>query len=118
MRIFRLLFAAVILFTVSSQTSRAATYFDTGNELLSICNDNTPFKSGICSAAPGAYFDMMASIGYKCDEAGVTRGQVRDVLVKYLRDHPETRNRPASFLAFLAFRESFNCRSAPGATLP
>jgi hypothetical protein len=58
-----------------------------------------------------AYLDMMIALGFKCSRvAEATREQSKDVLVKYLADHPETRNSPAAFLAAAAFEQAFNCK--------
>ena len=52
---------------------------------------------------------MMNAVGYKCSTDGVSRGQAKDVLMKFLADHPEIRNYPASQLAVDAFMKSFGC---------
>ncbi len=41
---------------------------------------------------------------------GVTNGQVRDVVVKYLKDHPEERHFLASILAVKALSKAFPCK--------
>ena len=40
---------------------------------------------------------------------GVNNGQRKDVFVKYLRAHPETRHEIASVLFYQAMREAFPC---------
>lgn len=45
-----------------------------------------------------------------CIPEGVLRGQVIDVAKNYLRDHPETRQRSANALVYLALRQAFPCR--------
>lgn len=44
-----------------------------------------------------------------CDSRAVTLDQIRDVFVKYLVDHPESRHERASILFVVALREAF-CR--------
>jgi hypothetical protein len=41
--------------------------------------------------------------------AQVTNRQVQDVVVNYLKAHPETRHQDARLLVALAIREAFGC---------
>jgi hypothetical protein len=41
--------------------------------------------------------------------AGVSGEQMRDVVVKYLRDHPEERHLPGGLMIFMALRGAFPC---------
>ena len=47
---------------------------------------------GVCIGLVSGYFDSM-QMTYTCakDNPGITRGQTRDVVVKFLQDHPEDR---------------------------
>jgi len=88
----------------------AAQYFDTGNELLSICNRRDGGASMLCMGIVSGIADMMMASGYKCNPgAPITRQQAQDVAVKYLRDHPETRHGPAVFSVILAMQKDFDC---------
>jgi hypothetical protein len=44
-----------------------------------------------------------------CMSGGVSAEQMRDVVIKYLRDHPETRDKAAQFLEVRALMEAFPC---------
>jgi len=44
---------------------------------------------------------------YYCAPRGITRGQVRDVALKYLQTHPEMLHKRASILLLEAFTEAF-----------
>jgi hypothetical protein len=73
----------------------AAAYFDTGNEIYERCiaPDKTS-KRQICLAAASAYLDMMRALGSSCTgDDNLTRRQVADVFVKFLRDNPESRQK-------------------------
>jgi hypothetical protein len=87
-------------------------YFDTGNDYFARCSD--PAKNEImCIATASSYFEMMQALNWKCNDAGVNRLQIRDVLVKYLRDNPQHRHVPATFNAILAYEQAFACKSTP-----
>jgi hypothetical protein len=57
----------------------------------------------------GAY-DMMSALGYKCRDKGVNRGQVRDVVLKYMRENPQDRHVPAVFLIAIAGETLLGCK--------
>jgi hypothetical protein len=89
----------------------AAAYFDTGNEVYERCiaPDKTS-KRQICLATASGYLDMMRALGYTCSGDNLTRRQVADVLVKYLRENPESRQKAAPSLALEAFAKGFGCK--------
>jgi hypothetical protein len=70
-------------------STSAAAYFDTGNEVYERCiaPDNSS-KHQTCLTTASAYFDMMRALGYSCNGDKVTRRQVADVFVKFLRENP------------------------------
>jgi hypothetical protein len=89
----------------------AAAYFDTGNEVYERCiaPDKTS-KRQICLATASAYLDMMRALGYSCTGDNLTRRQVADVFVKFLRENPESRQKPGPLLAIEAFSKGFGCK--------
>jgi len=89
----------------------AAAYFDTGNEVYERCiaPDKTS-KHQTCLATASAYFDMIRALGYSRNGEKVTRRQVADVFVKFLRENPESRQKPAPSLAVEAFSKGFGCK--------
>jgi Rap1a immunity proteins len=102
---------AVGVCLVSSVSMPAATYFDTGNQVYERCiaPDKTT-KRQICLATASGYLDMMRALGYSCNDDKVTRRQVADVFVKFLRENPELRQKPAPSLAIEAFSKGFGCK--------
>jgi hypothetical protein len=99
----RLLIAAVA--TVVSFN----TYANTGNRLLEHCL--APKGSGLafgCVSYVDGVADTLAGISaLKCVPGEVNVGQMRDVGVRYLQAHPETRHRPAAELLIAAFAEAW-----------
>jgi hypothetical protein len=78
----------------------AAAYFDTGNEVYERCiAPNKTSKRQICLATASAYLDMMRALGYSCTADNLTRRQVADVLVKFLKENPESRQKSGPSLA-------------------
>ncbi|MBR2118456.1 MAG: hypothetical protein IJ935_07260 [Afipia sp.] len=101
---------AVVFAVCVGWISSAAAAFDDGNDLLQICTNEREFCLGLTSG----YYDMMRTMGVTCPRASnVSRGQVRDVIVKYLNDNPAKRNQSASFLAATALTQGFGCKK-PG----
>ncbi len=90
----------------------APAYFDRGNEIYERCiaPDKTA-KRQICLATASAYLDMMRAQGYSCtSDDNITRRQVADVLLKFLRENPESRQKPGPTLAIEAFSKGFGCK--------
>jgi Rap1a immunity proteins len=56
---------------------------------------------------------MFATVSFKAKpffqvHAEVKSEQMKDIVVKYLRDDPATRHKPAGMLTFLALKEAFS----------
>jgi hypothetical protein len=94
---------------ISNQSRADNLYFLSGNDLYAYCTEDA-YARGICLGAASAYLDMMQVQGFSCNTVGVTRAQIRDVLIKYLRDYPASRNLSAAQLASWAFMSAFNCK--------
>ena len=103
------LVVGVCLFPLVS--TPAAAYFDTGNQVHERCiaPDKTT-KRQICLATTSGYLDMMRALGYSCNDDKLTRRQVADVFVKFLRENPELRQKSGPSLAIEAFSEGFGCK--------
>ena len=88
--------------------------FETGNTLYQKCQGNITQLS-LCIGYIGGAYDGIAAMqdqtGQRiiCPPAGVTQGQMRDIVVKYLQYHPETRNELAADLTALALGAAFPC---------
>lgn len=100
---------SVCLFSLVSIPALA--YFDTGNQVYERCiaPDNTS-KRQICLATASAYLDMMKALGYSCSGDNMTRRQVADVFAKFLKENPESRQKPGPTLAIEAFSKGFGCK--------
>jgi len=90
--------------------------FFSGNHLLAECEsrdassriDCLGYTSGAADAAQGRFY---------CPPDGVTRGQVRDVVIAHLRANAAQRHLTADVLVALALRDVWPCapRATPGA---
>ena len=54
--------------------------------------------------------DAAAGLGYACYPNGVGRDEIREVVLKYLRDHPERLGDPAALLVLNGLFEAFPCK--------
>ena len=94
----------------------------TGNKFLAdYCRDPNEFGSGLCIGYVMGLSDGIAvqqdlllnkpRILWQniCRPEGVTSGQLRDVVVKYVEDHPEKRHEPVWLLAIVAMRSAWPC---------
>jgi len=95
-----------------------------GNELYQTCKDgrrwmdganlrNGPEQSPGCRSYVLGVVDTFMLAGdraEKCDMTNVTAGQLVDVTIKYLADHPDMRQRSASALTAFALNTAF-CRN-------
>ncbi|WP_340099020.1 Rap1a/Tai family immunity protein [Sinorhizobium fredii] len=100
--------------TLAAATPAAASdyfYFENGNKLLRAC-DGDAYAKGFCLGYVTGISDALNGFRQvnnlpRCTERMVTTGQARDVVLKYLKDHPEQRHRPAAGLAMTAIVEGF-----------
>ena len=82
-----------------------------GNKLLSLCTGPTG-KTG-CEAYLSGVSDAAGELGTGkvCIPPAVTTAQMRDVVVKYLKDHPGDREMKAGTLTLRAFSSAFACKA-------
>ena len=94
----------------------ANSFFDDGNKLLELCRGGEDDRT--CVGEIVGHYDMMEEIGYHCEGAThATKSQMRDVVLKFLDDHPALRNKhSAAALSFGAFTVAFSCRLRNSAT--
>jgi Rap1a immunity proteins len=86
----------------------------TGNDLLRLCSGNEAFETNVCTGYIEGVRDgsMFATVSLKAKPffsvpEKVSSDQLRDVVVKYLRDNPGTRHKPAGMLTIFALKEAF-----------
>jgi hypothetical protein len=101
----RLLFVFPFVFA-ASVSAQASVIFQTGNEFLRECE---PTPTAFCLGVAAGYSDMLAVNGQICKQHSVTVAQVKDVIVKFLREHPENRHYSAASLAGVALTDAFPC---------
>lgn len=91
--------------------SRAQAAFQTGNQLLRLCSSNDASERGVCLGYGEAVIDTWDG-SFACAPAGIEAQQVADVLVRYLNAHPESREKDAGSLAFIAVQAAWPCPKA------
>jgi len=109
---------AAFLFTLPFPISpRAQTEpgIDVGNGLLRYCDGMTPKDSnswgdGLCYGyilgSAHTYFDSKIL----CNSGKATHQQIRDIVVKYLIDHPESRHHNSASLILNSLSDIFSCK--------
>ena len=96
-------------------SAQGARFFYTGNELWSLCSGKSDYASGVCIGFVAGVADTLAvgtgilGLGRACFPEQVTEGQARDVVKRYLEQHPERRHYTAANLVAEALVEAFPC---------
>lgn len=103
----------LIALLVMSSPSNAG--FDTGNQLWDACQNredamNTVRCVGYVRGAVDALTFAASTSDLFCLRNGVTAGQVRDVVVNHLAQHPQDRDRGATILVLNALVDAFPCQ--------
>jgi hypothetical protein len=88
--------------------------FLTGNDLLQFCQDISDSGYGRCLGYIEGVVDSMEAARLShhmaaCVREGVAPSKVHNVVIKYLRDHAETRNQAASGLVVNALSDAWHC---------
>ena len=96
---------------VSGSLDAAKTEFVTGNTLYGWCISAN--SRDICTAYVMGVVDQDAFPtglhAYFCLRSEVTGIQLKDVVLKHLQEHPESRDLPASIEVNVALRQMFPC---------
>lgn len=101
---------------IAPMPGKAHALFVDGNTLYGDCTNTgngRAFASGYClgyivAATDGIEFsDVYFRDRERCWSATVTQGQMRDVVVNYLRDHPEKRHLSATTSIRVAVQSAF-----------
>jgi hypothetical protein len=111
MRTLLLLAGMLLVLDVQAQST-----FD-GNKLLEACRKaegpTGSFMEGVCGGYVAAVADVMSTppVAVRaCIPEGATRGQIREVVTKALRDHPEQLHHEAVALTMVALSKAFPCK--------
>lgn len=112
----RLVFCVFAFAAFTFNFANAAVYVR-GNDLLRYCADSsTPSEQGLCIGyieGVEDYSDALSEVRDKhpqCVPAGVEAGQLKDVVVKYLRDNPARRQVFAGVLVYDAIATAWHCK--------
>jgi len=88
---------------------------DNGNEILSMCDDDSNFMAGLClgyirgiSTATDAF--LATDNQFICYPDNVSMGQLRDVVVSYIKRNPSLRHETATLLYMKATTEAWPCK--------
>ena len=88
--------------------------YETGNKLLAICQFPAIYELSDCIAyvagsADQAKLHVQGQPQRFCMPEGVSLGQQRDIVLGYLKQHPEKRQQPSGALIWQAMAEAFPC---------
>jgi hypothetical protein len=108
----KLLIALVLVFCVSGSDAEAVDVWLDGNKLHEWCQSENPISClayvlGVSDVLTGGHFDPKYKL---CDGPNATIRQYRDIVIKYLDDHPEERHVSAWSLVSLALHDAFQCK--------
>jgi hypothetical protein len=115
----RIFAVATVALLIGLQSHPAAASEQTGNTLLTDCGtgpiqDAAPtLSTGMCVGYIGGSVDVLRNMGLLCLTPTTTNGQVVDIVVKYLVDHPEWRDKEAHFVVYGALKDVFPCPKTP-----
>ena len=111
---------SVFMFGFLSLTSPANAGFDSGNDVWEKCTSQKQFDQGMCYGLISGYFDSV-QMAHTCPKAAVpdiTRGQIRDIVVKFLKDNPGERHLLAATLAYRASKRPLIAGQRPTGPAP
>ena len=107
MRLRALAVAAGLFWPVSADTQASVSYLETGNTLYVDCS--TSMGRAACISYVMGVTDALSLMGAICIPEHFTARQAIDVVVKYLRAHPEQRPLSAAMQVRGALQEAFPC---------
>jgi hypothetical protein len=112
MRLTALVLAAGLLWPVSALAQNDVSGFLTGNGLYQNCTSSNDLDKAICLGYVMGVTEGLQSRHTTCvpKGAGVSGGQIMDVVTNYLRDHPEARHYAAFSEVELALKKAFPCK--------
>jgi hypothetical protein len=109
--------------TMPQETEKQISWsaFEDGNKLLAECENGYIANKNYCLGYIAGTADSFKTLRFAlevtkqggnptiCLPKNATLQQLRDVFLKYVREHPETRHLSADYLATAAWSESFRC---------
>ena len=108
-------FAAIVTLTAAAPAHGADGGWMSGNDLLDLCTTQEPAKAGRCLGYITGIVDFSGSsqveanlkYGPLTTPPGVTAGQLRDIVVKYMKENPKYNHLVAADLVFIAIKRAF-----------
>jgi hypothetical protein len=96
----------------------ASAGFDTGNRIHEDCRSGNYFNRGYCGGYVTGIVDTIESLQARgalpanalCIPEGATKGQLVDVVIRYLEQNPERRHLEAAGLVPEAINAAFPCK--------
>lgn len=107
-----LVMVALALSIASPPTAHASSYaLNTGNDFIESCSsDGVSYERAACLAYVRGLFDAFRLASSICPPDGVTIDQMLEIGRKAIRDNPQNRHKPASFLIWESWFLDFPCR--------
>ena len=100
--------------TVSAQEGA---FFLTGNNLLEACTSTKSSAGNFCAGYVAGVSDAVRWVAFDtnsaqsfCSGRGVNSTQVQDIVIKYLKEHPEVRQYSAPSMIYPALIAAFPCQ--------
>lgn len=101
----KLLLAALATVVVPSAQAESSR-FETGRQLKAVCiAEPGSFNIGACSGFVLGIVDIMPD-NCLADKPGVNKGQLREVVIRYISDHPEKLHEMGATIVVRAIRGS------------
>ena len=123
MRAVRITTLAIATALAAGASARAQGAFLTGNDLFTACTGTRTAADADCTGYVTGVADALLAVqGFGegapsvCLSANVTRGQMRDVVPRYLERNPQDRHYGAASTTFVALRQAFPCPSGQRST--
>ena len=112
MRLMALVVVAGLLWPISGFSQNLIPYrsFADGNALYELCSSPGATDQSYCAGYLGGISDSLSSSQHLCVSTEVSLRQLKDVVLKYLRDHPEQRGQAAFSVGREALTLAFPCK--------
>jgi|SRR6516162_10061913 len=102
--------AAALWMLVGSAATCALAAHNTGNALFDSCNNpSDTSKQSYCLGYVAGVSEVLEGMHIICTWGRLSPDQIKDEVVKYLREHPEQRNMDADDLTSIALALAFPC---------
>jgi hypothetical protein len=102
-------FVLVAGMLISASPVKAKTV--TGSDLLYKCEDKKDFfNRGFCTGFINGAWEIITGNGLACSPKGSTLFQIKRIVIKYLKDHPERLHYIGAVLIHHALAHTFPCK--------